>query len=618
MKTNKLTNILAGVLVAGMGVGVASCNLDFNNPNAPTATSYWSTPTEFRLNIMDQMNNLRGTYQNMFFNIGELRAGLYTLTTCDGSGILNPNVIQNQYDEAHPQFSNFAGFYDLIADCNTFIYFGNERRDEVFTTDAQKANLDYMMGMVYGLRAYYYFQLHRMYGTCPLRLEPDVSIGITEVTELYLPRAEAADVVAQIEKDINESLARFAAGTAPSGVNNVFHWTAAATNMLAGEFYLWTGKVSTGNWAADGSRVTTAKAYLNAAIAGKQLNKNFYYNWNTMSEATPETILAGYIGDEDSNAQSYPEYWLMYSNSTGTGQGSYWWTLPNGAPNTDWYTKDEMPVALDAAFNGTATRLLRTATGTNCAYFNNTGYGPMRYMYKNALYFQFDAQDTRRFSFQPVYYVKSDDVDLKSLDGFVPEANFIGGMYFSKLGRRLPTTNANGVFGYYCNAVFYRVARAYLWLAEIANYEGNNTDVVKYINLVRERAYGDNWDENLYGYTAGSFAENEIALLQEATKEFLLEGQRWWDLRRLTMVKGGTATDHLLFQPGGCVGYGLDQEIASNAYCREIGSGINDAPNALPETNTPVLSTSQAHMVLWPLAASDLSRDPLLTQTPGY
>lgn len=38
----------------------------------------------------------------------------------------------------------------------------------------------------------------------------------------------------------------------------------------------------------------------------------------------------------------------------------------------------------------------------------------------------------------------------------------------------------------------------YLMLAEIENMQ--NGDVAKYINMIRERAYGNNWDISKYGY----------------------------------------------------------------------------------------------------------------------
>ncbi len=54
-----------------------------------------------------------------------------------------------------------------------------------------------------------------------------------------------------------------------------------------------------------------------------------------------------------------------------------------------------------------------------------------------------------------------------------------------------------------------------------------------------------------------------------------MEGHRWWDLRRLTLVKDGAQTDHLVFQPQGCIGYGLNP--VDNAWMVENdGSSCSD------------------------------------------
>ena len=73
-------------------------------------------------------------------------------------------------------------------------------------------------------------------------------------------------------------------------------------------------------------------------------------------------------------------------------------------------------------------------------------------------------------------------------------------------------------------------------LAEVENMQ--NGDPAKYINMVRARAYGNNYDENIHGYTNKTFAENELAILHERDKEFVWEGKRWFDVVRMHDVNG--------------------------------------------------------------------------------
>lgn len=53
-------------------------------------------------------------------------------------------------------------------------------------------------------------------------------------------------------------------------------------------------------------------------------------------------------------------------------------------------------------------------------------------------------------------------------------------------------------------------------LAEIENMQGGN--VAQYINIVRKRAYGTNWNEAIYGYKNSDYTTNELAILHEKIK----------------------------------------------------------------------------------------------------
>ena len=54
------------------------------------------------------------------------------------------------------------------------------------------------------------------------------------------------------------------------------------------------------------------------------------------------------------------------------------------------------------------------------------------------------------------------------------------------------------------------------------------------MNLVRARAYGTNYDPAVYGYPNQAIDVNpQEAILQERFFEFIFEGKRWYDLRRM-------------------------------------------------------------------------------------
>ena len=223
--------------------------------------------------------------------------------------------------------------------------------------------------------------------------------------------------------------------------------------------------------------------------------------------------------------------------------------------------------------------------------------GPQaRSQYSNAMWFKFDAEDSRR---DATFTSSWQDAAVTQLRGTFTR-KFLGGI-----------SKASGYRAFDADQPIYRLALAYLSLAEIANMEDNTADVEKYINMIRERAYGENWDAEKYGFKAGSFVENEVAILHEKDKEFVQEGQRWYDVRRMTTVKNGSETDHFVFCNEGHVAYGLT--------ITEFTKEVNDKwENAKTLEVKPLINKSEAFRVLWPLSASDLSGDKELTQTPGY
>lgn len=94
------------------------------------------------------------------------------------------------------------------------------------------------------------------------------------------------------------------------------------------------------------------------------------------------------------------------------------------------------------------------------------------------------------------------------------------------------------------------------------------------INLVRARAYGLNYVAATHGYPNQAIdADAKEALLQERLYEFILEGKRWHDLRRLgdTYVYGHTS---------------------------------------LPST--------ESYKLLWPIDRTSLTNNRDLEQNPGY
>ncbi|MDO4181270.1 MAG: RagB/SusD family nutrient uptake outer membrane protein [Bacteroidales bacterium] len=601
MKTYIKTLLIGSFVGAGLMHTSCSDILDKKPIDYFSQESYWGSKTEFEGFITAMSQMFRANYPaNILFYAGEQRAGGFEQATIDGSGIYNSSVIQNIYDESNNyQFTNFAGYPGFIANLNELIY----RCNNTDVLDEETKNG--LLGIAYGWRAYSFFQIYRMYGGAVLRLEPDVTLGIYDPTQLYMARSTAEETLTQIKSDIQTSLDYFnSTDYVFNSSTKDYYWSKAATEMLAGEVYLWSGKVTTDDHTATPADVATAATYFNNVINnyGYELMDDYFEVWTT-SHNSESIYSICYTSENDGVYYSYPPYYTMWARITGTAYNNYWstqdkegWGHVKGVANRfgNWYD---------------------TATGTSATFdiWNNCNFGPMRIQYKNALYFQYDEDDSRIDMFYPLWKLTEEESegDVKYLDDFDPKAHDLFGVFVCKF--RPKRISSSDYYAFANDMPIYRLALAYMYAAECANYAGDNATVEKYINAIRKRAYGDKWDESKHGYTAGSFAENENAIMREKDKEFIMEGQRWWDLRRLTVVKDGTQRDHFVFQPQGCIGYGLDP--VANPWMIDInGNPI--------ETDVSVLNgtTQDEHLLLWPLDEDLLGSDSALKdqQNPGY
>lgn len=589
-------------VVAGLGFGAVSCADELNQTPDDwfTASNFWKTKSDYVGNIIALQAQFRGYTSQILWDQGELRAGsLYLGTLADGSGSASENIIRNQYTPSQAQFGNFGDYWGLIANFNELIYRIENQSEGIL--DQQTA--DGLLAIAYGWRAFCYFQMYRMYGGLPIRLMPDVVLGDYTPANLYKARSTAEETLAQIKSDISTSLQKFNSSSfVPQPSTVAYVWNKAATELLAGQVYLWSGKVATGDHQANPADVATAKTYFSNVLNNYSfaLQANFFDVWT--KPLNSESIFSVCYSSMSDKTFYGTQTNLNWSRVTGAARGSVW---SNWGPTG--YAKEEGKVCrfgkwVNIGADGKATEI-------DTQYDLKLSLGVQRYQYKNALYFQFNKDDVRRQSFFPVYAPTASELanNVRYINNFDPTKYDLKGTFVIKF--RYSDVEGYDYWQPRVDMPIYRLPDAILGLAECCNYEGDNAGVETYINMIRKRAFGANWNEATYGYTAGSFKDNEVAILQESDKEFFLEGRRWFDLRRLTAVKGGKQTDHLVFQPEGCIGYGLNP--AANPWMIENSGDVI-------ETTTPVLPMDWEYRLLWPLNTSLLGADPLLEQNPGY
>lgn len=179
------------------------------------------------------------------------------------------------------------------------------------------------------------------------------------------------------------------------------------------------------------------------------------------------------------------------------------------------------------------------------------------------------------------------------------QATLTGYMLFKRFNRSVSLTNP-GVASQFRPSIIFRLADFYLMYAEAANeVNPNDVRVLKYLNLVRERA-GLPGVETLNPAIRGNQELQRVAIQRERQVELATEGQRYFDVRRWMIAdKNG--------------------EGRQNGYAH--GMNVRGEPNDIDDFNR-VVEASQIvfnrKMYLYPMPDSEMRKTKNLVQNPGW
>lgn len=179
------------------------------------------------------------------------------------------------------------------------------------------------------------------------------------------------------------------------------------------------------------------------------------------------------------------------------------------------------------------------------------------------------------------------------------QATLTGYMLFKRFNRSVSLTNP-GVASQFRPSIIFRLADFYLMYAEAANeVNPNDVRVLKYLNLVRERA-GLPGVETLNPAIRGNQELQRAAIQRERQVELATEGQRYFDVRRWMIAdKNG--------------------EGRQNGYAH--GMNVRGEPNDIDGFNR-VVEASQIvfnrKMYLYPMPDSEMRKTKNLVQNPGW
>jgi hypothetical protein len=334
-------------------------------------------------------------------------------------------------------------------------------------------NKNHVLGQAYGLRALYYYTLLKTWGDVPISIDP---LSEVDPASLSKPRSSQSEVMDLIKSDIAASLSAFGSdGSFYQGSR--IYWSKAATLALKGDVYIWSGNLL-GGGSADFNEAKSALQEISSL--GVSLVPSIPELWGVGNEQNDEFIFAlQYRRDEASN---------IYNSMTGRS------TEINPQFNDKGASMNDFIIA-----------------------------GANRYGQSEETILLLDDNDDFRkdATFIRLYVDDNGGAGYPNYN----EPAYFGSVFNKFLGQ---VSGSERIFEN--DVPVYRYADVILLLAEVKNLLGE--DPSGEINQIRQRAYGENYDEAIHGYTNGSQIENTNAILNERYKEFIGEGKRWWDLRR--------------------------------------------------------------------------------------
>lgn len=507
---------------AVLAFAAASCrkSLDLAPVDYYGDGNFWQNEAQVT-NFMVGLHKQFRDNQFTFVRLGEMRGGGFSNVDRQNTSLNELPVIEQRIEETSTGVSNWAGLYSPILQLNLFI----QKVEAVdFLAETKKT---YLLGQAYAMRAYYYFQLLRTYGGVPLRLEPEVLNGTTDPVALRKARATEADVLAAVKADVDKAVTLFGAAGIPADKSQ---WNPAAALMLKGEVYLWSAKVY--NNTPD---LAVAKTALDA-ITGTALQANFADVFSYGKKNNSEIILAIRYRVGEAEMGNYSTF--LYST----------------------FNFDNLHVKDSTTTSPTLVDPLVIAA-------TNSQQIIQRYGYTFELFQSYDLADKRRNATFYDYYKTSTTGTPPIVRPTVRNTALV---------KFLGTIDANKRY-FSDDWPVYREADRLLMLAEIVNAEGG--DPTPYIKPVRDRAFGGN---DPAPFVNSSKDANELAIFAERSKEFVYEGKRWYDLRRMKY-----GNEPLVF-------------ISPNHPYGVLDKG------------------TQTYKILWPIEPAIWTNDPLVDQTPGY
>ncbi|MEQ7799827.1 SusD family outer membrane lipoprotein NanU [Pedobacter sp. ASV1-7] len=511
-------------LIAILGlltVTMSSCKKDLELKPISNLSddTYWKNADQYDAFVSGMHSKFRGHNGNFMF-LGELRSGIYGNdpgTTASFTGEASQGLERMwlhtlTLDAAG--VSNFGTFYTNINQLNLLI---NKLNTGTILSEPAKK---YYLGIAYGMRAFYYFQMYRTWGKTVIQTE-FIDAPNLDLFNLSKAASPAADVLKLIQEDIDRSTDNF--GVDYSIRRTKAYWSKAATLMLKAEVYLWTAHRTGGM--TDANIAKTALNDIKTNIPGLGLVTT---SSNPLNSPYADVFAA----------KGNKEMIMVSRNQLNEAEMSF---IPTS------FTPQSGLIA--NFYDSLANRKFNTSS-------ENYG-GLLRAPIKIATYRKFSDKDTRR------------DASIQAAYSSPTAGTYrIAGCFLRKYQGQQDAGNRRYTNDY----PIYRYADLLLLMAEAKEILGESPAAE--INEIRARAYGANYNVAVQGFpNLPGDGDIKTAILNERFFEFIGEGKRWYDLRRMG-----------------------DSYVYANTG----------------------LSAGESYKLLWPIDRGSLTNNRALTQTDGY
>lgn len=266
------------IIIAGLLLSVMSCKkiLEVDPQSQITGQVYFKSEGDFEPYVAGIYTYMRSMANNVTYGeerSEELIVASNARFSTAWSQILSPTV----------GALNYGSWYTAIGHCNLLL-------DKIasFNFSANPDSKKQIEAEAHCLRAYFYFNLMRIIGDCPLMLQ-----SITDANVPELPRSPAKDVMVQVIRDLDTALSLFPVKT----FDSKYRFSYPAAEALKADASLWNAKVL----GAGASGFNETIASINEIEgAGLSLLPNFKDVITTRSN--DEVILAAYYNrDETGN-----------------------------------------------------------------------------------------------------------------------------------------------------------------------------------------------------------------------------------------------------------------------------------------------------------------------------